>query len=91
MLVAGVLSTIFITSVSILVSNLSQVDQYIDLTISFFFVTSLATKVINDENSRLALWASSSRQFALLLKLRQRQSIETVCNGRVFRQDPNIP
>jgi hypothetical protein len=80
-LVAGFLSTNFITSVSVLVSNLSQVDQYIDLTMSFFFVASLATEVINDVISRVALWASSSSQFALLLKLRKRQSFETVCNG----------
>lgn len=35
MLVAGVLPTIFITSVSVLVSSLSQVDQYFDLTVFF--------------------------------------------------------
>jgi len=42
MLVAGVLSTIFITSVSVLVGNLNQVDQYIDLTMSFFFCRQLS-------------------------------------------------
>jgi len=36
MLVTGVLSTFSITSVSVLVSNLSQVDKYIDLTCHFF-------------------------------------------------------
>jgi hypothetical protein len=35
MLVAGVISTIFVTRVSVLVSSLSQVDQYFDLTVSF--------------------------------------------------------
>ena len=80
MLVAGVLSTIFITSVSVLVSSLSQVGQYIDLTV-FFFFASFATDVINDVNSRVALWASYSSKFALLLKMRQRQSFEAVCNG----------
>ena len=59
MLVAGVLSTIFITYVFVLVSNLSQEDQYMDLTMSFIFVATLATEVINDVNSRVALWASS--------------------------------
>lgn len=38
------------------ISQQSQVDQYIDLTMSFFFfAASFATEVINDVNSRVAL------------------------------------